>query len=116
MERKKKVVFPHQGRPLSAEPNLFGKTPPSGAATFPQNTSSSEGIFPAEKLFSVGSLCTSAGQSLGNTHGKNKNNNNQVDNAKDITVTQVFLSFVPPTVCIQPKGKDGLYEEGELGI
>lgn len=116
MERKKKGVFPYQGCPLSAESNLFGKTPPSGAAPFPQNASSSERILPAEKLFSVGSLCTSAGQSLGNTHGKNKNNNNEVDNAKDVTVTQVFLSFVAPTVCVQPKGEDGPHEEGELGI
>lgn len=41
--------------------------------------------------------------------------NNQVDNAKDVTVTQVFLSSVVATLHIQPEGKERLYEEGDLG-
>lgn len=40
---------------------------------------------------------------------------NQVDNAKDVTVTQVFLSSVVATLRIQPEGKERLYEEGDLG-
>lgn len=42
--------------------------------------------------------------------------NNQVDNAKDVTVTQGFLSSVGATCHIQPKGKERLYAEGDFGI
>lgn len=48
--------------------------------------------------------------------GKHSWKNNQVDKAKDMIVTQVFLSSVAATLHIQPKGKEGLYEEGEFGI
>lgn len=42
--------------------------------------------------------------------------NNQVDNAKDVTVTQGFLSSVGATCHIQPKGKERLYAECDFGI
>lgn len=79
---------------------------------FSTDTSSSEGILLEENLLSIGILCTSGGQSLGNTHEKN----NPVDNAKDITLTQVFLSSVAAALHIQPQRKKRLYEEGEFGI
>lgn len=39
--------------------------------------------------------------------------NNQMDNAKDVAVTQVFLSSVVAILHVQPEGKERLYEEGD---
>lgn len=43
-----------------------------------------------------------------------KNNNNQVDNAKDVTVTQVFLSVVAPLKASRLKERRGYMRKVNL--